>query len=48
MASKLEKVLSDEGLRRQLGQKGRQKAKEYGWEKAAHATLRAFEEAVKG
>jgi glycosyltransferase involved in cell wall biosynthesis len=46
MADKMERVLSDEGLRRDLIAKGLKRVKEFSWEKAAKETLRVYERAV--
>jgi len=41
-------ILGDEGLREEMGIKGRERAKEFTWEKCARETLEAYEEAVGG
>jgi glycosyltransferase involved in cell wall biosynthesis len=42
------KLLSDSELRRRMGRKGRLRAEEmFSWEKAAHQTMRVYEEALK-
>jgi glycosyltransferase involved in cell wall biosynthesis len=42
------RLLSDDGLRDALGQKGRERARAFSWEKLARGTLEAYREAVAG
>jgi glycosyltransferase involved in cell wall biosynthesis len=46
MDEKIERILSDEGLRRDLIDKGLKRVNEFSWEKAAQETFRVYERAV--
>jgi glycosyltransferase involved in cell wall biosynthesis len=46
LAQTLERVLTDEMLRRELGEKGLRRASQFSWEKTARLTLHAYEEAL--
>ena len=46
MAAKIESVLTDERLRKEMIAKGLQKVKEYSWEKCAEETLQVYREVL--
>ena len=48
MAEKVVSVIEDEELRRRLIAKGRERAQEFHWEKAAAETLDLYERVVRG
>lgn len=47
MAAKIDEVLSNEKLRKELVKKGRTQAKKYSWERMAKQTLDVYKEALK-
>jgi glycosyltransferase involved in cell wall biosynthesis len=47
MAEKIQKVISDKDLRREMVEKGLKRAAEFSWRKMAEETLRVYNEALK-
>jgi len=47
-AKKISEVINDDGLRKELIEKGKEKVKEYSWDKTARETFRVYQKVVGG